>query len=183
MTHPHELAPWERLSTRMIIQHRFFTILEDVVRLPSGSLGHWWRFEDGPDFVVIIPMNDQRQVLVSYQYNNAPQRVVAEFAGGGVEKGESYPDAAQRELMEEVGYYAHKLREIGSFLYQNRHSGRKCRVFLAQELEKRKLAHDDAEFIATEWMDIAAVDERIARGDIDNGVMLAAWCIFKSLVA
>jgi hypothetical protein len=81
------LQPWARLSTQTLFKHRFFTILEDVVRLPTGKLGRWWRFDDGPDFVNIICMNERQQVLVSYQYNNAPQRVVAEFAGGGVEKG------------------------------------------------------------------------------------------------
>jgi 8-oxo-dGTP pyrophosphatase MutT (NUDIX family) len=177
------LQPWERLSTHTLFRHHFFTILEDLVRLPSGQLGRWWRFSDGPDFVTIIPMNERGEVLVSYQYNNAPQRVVAEFAGGGVNEGESYADAAQRELMEEVGYYAHDLREIGSFLFQNRHSGRKCRVYLATHLGARQLAHDEAEFIETEWVDIPTLDRRIASGEIDNGIMLAAWCIFKSTVS
>ena len=175
-----DLKHWPRLSTHTLFTHHFFTILEDIVRLPSGQLGRWWRFSDGPDFVTIIPMNEQGAVLVSYQYNNAPQRVVAEFAGGGVNEGESYAEAAQRELMEEVGYYAHDLREIGSFLYQNRHSGRRCRVYVATCLEVRKLAHDEAEFIETEWVDVPALDRRIACGEIDNGIMLATWCIFKA---
>jgi hypothetical protein len=84
--------------------------------------------------------------------------------------------------MEEVGYYAHNLHEIGSFLFQNRHSSRKCRVFLATQLEERKLAQDDAEFIETEWLDIPVLESRIASGEIDNGIMLAAWCIFKTTV-
>ncbi len=173
------LQKWERLSTSTLFKHRFFTILEDIVRLPTGKTTAWWRFGDGPDFVLIIPMNEHGQVLVSYQYNNAPQSVVAEFAGGGVDHGESYPDAAQRELMEEVGYYARDLREISSFLYQNRHTGRRCRVFVGTQLEERKLAHDDNEFITTEWVDAATIDQRIADGVYDNGIMITAWCLAK----
>jgi ADP-ribose pyrophosphatase YjhB (NUDIX family) len=177
----HQLQPWERISTETLFTHRFFTILEDVVRFPNGRPGKWWRFNDGPDFVTIICLNERRQVLVSYQYNNAPQCVVAEFAGGGVEPGESYPEAARRELMEEVGYDAHDSREIGAFLFQNRHSSRKCRVFLATQLEERSATPDEAEFIETEWLDIATLDHRIASGEIDNGIMLAAWCLFKTV--
>jgi hypothetical protein len=29
-------------------------------------------------------------------------------------------------------------------------------------------------------VDIPTLDRRIAYGEIDNGIMLAAWCIFKS---
>jgi 8-oxo-dGTP pyrophosphatase MutT (NUDIX family) len=174
-----ELAPWERLSTHTLFKHRFFSIIEDIVRLPTGKTMAWWRFGDGLDFVTIIPINERGQVLVSYQYNNAPQCVVAEFAGGGVDEGESYPDAAQRELMEEVGLYARHLVPIGSFLHHNRHTGRRCRVYLATGLEERKLAHDEAEFIATEWVDPATVDQRIADGTYENGIMIAAWALCK----
>jgi ADP-ribose pyrophosphatase YjhB (NUDIX family) len=155
------------------------TIIEDIVRLPTGKTTGWWRFGDEPDFVMVIPMNENGQVLVSYQYNNAPQCIVAEFVGGGVDHGESYPDAAQRELMEEVGYYAHDLRPIGKFYYMNRHTGQRCRVFIATQLEPRQMAHDDGEFIETEWVDAATIDQRIADGTYENGIMMAAWTIAK----
>ena len=81
--------------------------------------------------------------------------------------------------MEEVGYYARDLREISSFLYQNRHTGRRCRVFVGTQLEERKLAHDDNEFITTEWVDAATIDQRIADGVYENGIMIAAWYLAK----
>ena len=177
-----DIQPWKRIKTRKLFEHFRFTIVEDTVILPSGKHANWWRFTNRPDVVSIICMNEQLEILVAYQYNNAPQHIVAEFPGGMMEEGESDTDTAKRELMEEVGFYPHTLKKIGTFLMQNRHSPVQCRVFFATDLETKHLPSDDEEFIQTEWIDIATFEKRIVIGEFNNGTMLAAWSIFKATV-
>lgn len=131
----------------------------------------------------MICQDEHRQILIAYQYNNAPERVVDEFPGGGIEVDESGIDAARRELLEETGIHANTVREIGSFLINNRRSADRMRVFVATDIEVRAAQPDMTEYIAHEWVSIQEIDRRIRFGEIENGMLLAAWSLFRVDVA
>ena len=175
--HRKDLQRWERIETRLIVDRPYCKLVEDRVRLPSGEHATWWRFADDDEGACVI-CQDQNRVLITYQYNNAPQRVVDEFPIGVVEAGELPIDTARRELLEEVGIYANTLTELGSFLVNNRRSAKKVWVFLATQLEQRIAQPESTECIAQEWVSIPEVDQRIRTSQLENGILLAAWCIF-----
>ena len=175
-------APRHRLlKTEEVFRHPFITVLEDTVVLPSGSVSKWLRWEGGGVSCVIC-LTAKGKVLVSYQYNNASQRVVEEFPGGGIHKDESPLHAATRELEEEVGLRAGKIKKIEQFLLNNRKTDDLCHVFLATELEECATRPDDGELIETEWVDVAEFDRRIAEGEVENATTLAAWAFFRARV-
>lgn len=174
-----DLPKWRRLKTEELFRHPHITLLEDTVVLPSGRESKWLRWE-GSGTACIVCLNEQREVLVSYQYNNAPQRVVEEFPGGGILNGEEPSQAARRELAEEVGLRAGNLEKFGQFLSSNRRTDNVCHVFLATDLVQVAARPDDNEIVGTEWVAIEELDRRIAEGTIENGHMLAVWTLFKS---
>ena len=176
-----DLPEWKRLKTEEVFRHPYITLLEDTVVLPSGQESKWLRWE-GLGTACIVCVNEKREVLVSYQYNNAPQRVVEEFPGGGIRKNEVPSQAARRELEEEVGLHAGKIEKIGQFLSSNRRTDNLCHVFLATDLAQGAARPDDSEIVETEWVEVAELDRRIAEGTIENGHMLAVWTLFKSRV-
>ncbi len=177
-----DIQPWKRIETRKLFEHIRFTIVEDTVILPSGKHANWWRFTNRPDIVTIICMNEQSEILVDYQYNNAPQCIIAEFPGGMMDEGEDEIDTARRELIEETGFYPHNLEKIGSFFTQHRHATIKCHVFFATNLEVKQASPDDEEFIQTKWLNVTAVERYIADGTFENITMLAAWSIFRATI-
>jgi 8-oxo-dGTP pyrophosphatase MutT (NUDIX family) len=178
MTHEH-LTPWRLIASRIIFEHPRLSLIEDTVILPSGVQTEWLRFKDQGDFVMVICVDAARRVLVSRQYCHPSRTIVHEFPGGLADLGESYMDAARRELQEEVGLFPHALEELGSFLAHPRRSAIRGRVFLATQVKECPLAPDVEEFIACEWLDIDCLERRMRDGEIDNVHMLAAWSIFK----
>jgi 8-oxo-dGTP pyrophosphatase MutT (NUDIX family) len=173
------LKPWPVLASRILFSHPRLTILEDTVLLPSGQQTTWLRFPNSRDVVAIICLDHNNRVLVAYQYNAGPRQIVDEFPGGGVAEGESYEAGARRELLEEVGIYAHTLQEIGAFLLNNRRWSGRCRVFVASQLEERQATPDAEEFISYEWLTIAEVEQQMRVGTLENGAVLAAWTLFR----
>ena len=178
----HDLQPWKRIRSQMLLDHPYCHIVEDTVILPSGREAIWWRHAGAHEVVCVIGLDSEQRVLIAYQYNNAPQRVVDEFPGGGVEADEPYSDAARRELLEETGFYAHRLREIGSFLINNRRSAERMRIFVATDLEQRTATTQEEENVAYEWVAIDEVERRIRAGELENSTLLAAWSIFRAKI-
>jgi ADP-ribose pyrophosphatase len=177
-----DLQPWQHLSTSTLFEHRWCTIVEDQVLLPSGQQIGWWRLAGGSssDCVCIICCDPDQRILVAYQYNHPPGCVVDELPGGGVHDGEPPEDAARRELLEELGLYAGTLHKLGAFYTNNRRSPSRCHVFVATDLEQRQAAPEPPEVIAYEWVDQHIIDQRIVQGAIVNGHLLAAWSLFRS---
>jgi 8-oxo-dGTP pyrophosphatase MutT (NUDIX family) len=175
-----ELAgAWQHIASQIIFQHPRITLIEDTIVLPTGQQTGWLRFGGSTDSVGLLCIDDQRRILVARQYNPAPQRIVHEFPGGGVEGDESIIDAARRELMEEVGLYPHRLEPLGSFLIDHRRSAGRQHVVLATEFEERRLTPELGEIIEFDWLGIDAVEEAIRSGAIENMFLLAIWTLFK----
>ncbi len=174
-----EPRPWQQLSSRVLFDHPRLSLVEDTVILPSGKQTEWLRFQDRQDFVLVICIDPSQRILLSRQYCHPVRRVVHEFPGGLIDVGESSVEAARRELMEEVGWYAHQLDEIGAFLPHVRRSSGRGLVFVATDLEERHLPADSEEFIAYEWIDVPALEARMRSGELDNGHLHAAWNLFR----
>ncbi len=69
-----------------------------------------------PDYVAIIPITIEDQIVLVRQYRPAVERYTLEFPSGHVEKNESPEEAARRELMEETGFEANRVELLGTLL-------------------------------------------------------------------
>jgi 8-oxo-dGTP pyrophosphatase MutT (NUDIX family) len=171
--------PWPVISSEVLFTHPNLTLVEDTLALPTGVQTRWLRFASTEPSVCAICVNEHGHVLVAHQYNPAPGRLVHEFPGGRAASGEELGDAARRELLEEVGIYAHRVQAIGSFLVNNRRSAQKQHVFLATDCETRESEPDPEEIIGYEWLPVATIEQKIISGEFENNILLSAWSIFR----
>ncbi|MBI3312700.1 MAG: NUDIX hydrolase [Candidatus Omnitrophica bacterium] len=103
-----------------------------------------WEFVErihGRGVVVIVPLTPQKTVIMIDQYRTALDKRVVEFPAGIADdlkthRGESLENAARRELTEETGYQAGKMKRLTSGPSASGASSAIMTFFLAQDLIK-----------------------------------------------
>lgn len=88
-----------------------------------------------PETVVILPILNDKTIILIRQYRPALNKYIYEVPAGVAEPGEPVRKAAERELVEELGYIPNELIEIGVFYPVPGYSTEKMHFFLARKLE------------------------------------------------
>ena len=84
--------------------------------------------------VLVVPMLDDDTVLLIREYGAGVDRYELGLPKGRVEPGEELLAAANRELMEEVGYGANSLEHMTTFTLAPGYLGHHTQIVLAQDL-------------------------------------------------
>jgi ADP-ribose pyrophosphatase len=94
------------------------------VELPDGRILEDWPWVITPDFVLVLAQTEAGDFLVFRQTKYAVQGITLAPVAGYLEAGEQPLQAAQRELLEEMGYQAQDWIDLGSYRMDgNRGSG------------------------------------------------------------
>jgi ADP-ribose pyrophosphatase len=72
-----------------------------------------------PDYAAVVAITEDNKVLIVRQYRPAVERYTLELPSGLVDPGETPVEAAGRELLEETGYEAGALEDLGPMLTDN----------------------------------------------------------------
>lgn len=102
---------WIKREERPVKEPKRRTVIERVFELPDGSLQSFEIKREGRA-VCVLALTPEKQVILAEQFRPGPERMVREIPGGGMESGETFEEAAGRELREETGY-AGTIRYVG----------------------------------------------------------------------
>jgi ADP-ribose pyrophosphatase len=100
-----------------------------------------------PGAVAILPLLDAGRVCLLRNYRPTAGQVLWEIPAGTLEPGEPLEQAALRELAEETGYRAGKLRKLTSFYPSPGVIDEVTHVFVAEELTPGEMALEPGEAI------------------------------------
>jgi ADP-ribose pyrophosphatase len=153
-------------------------VREDTLELPDGREKVYPVMALGASVGILPFLPDDRVILV-WQYRHVTQDFSWEIPGGGILPGEPPGEAAQRELREEAGYRADRLRRLGGFWPNNAYLDEVIHIFVADNLVADPLPADQDEHleIHTFPFDEAlamAQDDRISCGLTKLAILWAA---------
>lgn len=128
------------------------------------------------DWVNIIALTRDDQVVLLRQYRPGTGTVCLEIPGGMVDPGEDAATAAARELEEETGYTSSTWRRLGVAAPNPAIQNNRLHSYLALDVELTKPPRPDGgEVLAIELAPMAAVHAMLRDGRIDHALVMTAF--------
>jgi ADP-ribose pyrophosphatase len=132
-----------------------------------------------PGAVVIVPMIDDNTVLLIRNKRYAVDQILLELPAGTLEPKEPPINCAGRELLEETGYLAKKLKPLASFYTSPGILSEKMHAFVAYDLQKKQAALEEGEEIELEPVPLGGAIQMIKNGEICDAKTIAALLMFE----
>lgn len=172
------------LKRRETAKTRLFRVEELLLRFGNGVERIYERLCHPPHgAVMIVPMLDDETVLLVREYGAGVEEYQLGLPKGACNAGEDRLAAANRELMEEVGYGAHQLEFIKSITLSPAYMSHDIDVVLARDLYKKQLPGDEPEAIEVVPWSLSNLDSLVFRSDFTEGRSIAALYIIRDLIA
>jgi 8-oxo-dGTP pyrophosphatase MutT (NUDIX family) len=167
--------PWAVVGSEEVQDCTIFRVHRDRARSPrSGDVHPFWRIE-AAQWCNVVPVTEDGHVVFVRQWRHGARELTLEIPGGIVDPGESPAEAAARELLEETGYAGAAIVPIGAVnpnpaLFDNR-----VHTFWARDVRRvAAIANHGEEETAVELVPLADLDRRVAAGEIEHALVIAA---------
>ena len=171
--------PFELIKSEIILQGRAFKIRRDYLKTPHGQETRLEIIEHGGS-VVIIPIDQEGNILFVRQYRHATGQDMLELPAGTRDGNEPFEECAAREIREETGMAAETLEKVGEFYLAPGYSTEFMTVFLATGLKHNPLDADEDEFLSVERFPLRKAIEMLEGGKIKDAKSLAAFLLARS---
>ena len=119
-----------------------------------------------PGAVVIVPVLPGRRLVFVRQYRRSVQRFLLELPAGTLERGERRDACARRELIEETGWRAGRLRRIGQFFAAPGVISEQLTVFVATDLRLETACPEPDESVTPVILSVSQALAKIRSGAI-----------------
>ena len=161
------------LSSRQVFAGRVFSVRRDRVSEPGGVIA----VRDivvHPGSVVVLPVFPDGTLLLIRQYRHAARAYLWELVAGRVDAGEFPVQAAHRELAEETGYAARRLRKLLEIFPSPGFVTERMWIYSATGLTRGAARPEDDERIVARRFSLAAAEQMIRRGALRDAKSIAA---------
>ncbi len=167
---------WRRIGSTRLQRCRVFNVDEVRFEPPGGGPAESFYCIDSPDWINVVPLFPDDDVLLVRQYRFGVLDMTLEIPGGMCNRDEPPLDAARRELREETGYTSERWSYLGAVEPNPAFHDNLCHHWLAEDAERtsEELELDPGEDIVVDTLDLDDVRSRIASGDIRHSLVISA---------
>ncbi|OIO73553.1 MAG: hypothetical protein AUJ85_07865 [Elusimicrobia bacterium CG1_02_37_114] len=125
---------------------RIMNFFSDTVILPNKKKG-FREYAEHPGAVTVLPFVDRGKIVLVKQYRHPIKKITYELPAGKIDGKENLIKCIRRELIEETGFRAKKIRKMVSFHPTGAFSTEILHIFLARDLKPVRPSPDEDEFI------------------------------------
>lgn len=168
------------VSQEIAAQTDLFTVEKLHLHFSNGQervyeriIGH------GLGSVMMIPRLDANTILLVQEYAAGLENYILGFPKGAIDPGETWRQAANRELMEEVGYMADNLTMLHSFSSMPAYFSSHMHVVIANQLAPKKLRGDEPEALEVVPWKLSQIDALLAHPQFIEARSIAALLLLQ----
>ena len=170
-------------SSTIVYKNRWIEIQEDKITHPHNGEGVY-TFVKTRDSVVVVAINDKREVYMIKTFRYPTKSWGWELPGGGGESGENFTETSKRELLEETGIQADRWDQVGKTNVWNGLATEQQYTLLARGLTLGdKPPADDSLLVSSgKFISPEQIKSMIASGEIsDNQTLTSLYLAEKFL--
>ncbi len=171
------VSPWETIDVAPAYGCRIFSLSRRRSRSPRTGEIHDFHVIESPDWVNIIPLTEDGQVVMVRQFRHGIGGVTLEVPGGMVDREDLSPlAAARREMQEETGYDSDDVMTLGSIHPNPAIQNNRCHSFLARGVSpKFPVRFDGTEETEVTLVPLTRVPELIRTAAISHALVVVAF--------
>ena len=168
--------PWQVNHSELVLDCRIFKVRHDVAVNPRTGRPHDMYVLEQPNWVNVIPLTPDNQVVMIEQWRHGTRSVHLETPGGLMDPGESPAQSARRELLEETGYAPDKVELLGT-VHPNPaiQNNQQYYVLATGCRQVAELKLDHAEDIVVRLVPLAEIPALIRAGKITHGIVIGGF--------
>jgi len=171
------IGHWQRLGSETVYSCRVFSLARRRNRSPRTGQAHDFFVLESTDWVNIVPLTADDQVVLIRQYRHGVDGITLEVPGGMVDASDPSPlHAARREMREETGYDADDIVTLGSIHPNPAIQVNRCHTFLARDAVKRFEPYfDTTEETEVVLVPLREIPELVRQGQISHALVVVAF--------
>jgi len=151
----------------------------DEVRIPGGGV-RTQEYITHPGAVGVLAFESPDKILLVKQFRYPVGAFTLEIPAGKLSKGEDPAACVRRELEEETGFVANKIRKLLSYWPTGAFSQEVIHLYVAEGLRPTRMNPDDDEFLELLRVSPKRLESLIRRGKIYDSKTLIAYLVWKT---
>ncbi len=167
--------PWTTHRTRTVYENPWIRVDESEVTNPSGGPGIYGVVHFKNRAIGVVPIDEEGHTWLVGQYRYPLGTYEWEIPEGGCPEGESFLEAAQRELREETGLIGEHYRVLWDGLaLSNSVSDERATIFVATGLTQAEASPEGTEELCLRRLPLKEAIKMAKRGEITDAVSVMA---------
>ena len=173
-----EKSSWLTLEQRRVWEHPLLQI-DMVQRIPPGSQPHDFIVLQAPDWVNVVALTEDEQVILVHQFRQGSNDYTLELPGGLVDPGETPGQAGIRELREETGFQAEDIIPLGQVNPNPALFTNTCHTFLVPKAKPQgQIIMGETERTQVVLVPKSDLPDLVHSGEITHSLVISALTFF-----